>query len=88
MEQNDSLLEFPCEFPIKVMGHVDSGFEARALEIVYRHVPGFNPGRMRSRMSRKASYLSVTFTIQAESREQLDNLYRELTSCQEVLMVL
>jgi putative lipoic acid-binding regulatory protein len=88
MNEQDSLLEFPCVFPIKAMGRSDSGFEARALAIVRRHVPDFDAEGMRTVASRKGNYLSVTFTIQASSREQLDNLYRELTACEELLMVL
>lgn len=87
MSEADSLLEFPCNFPIKTMGRVNSGFEARALEIVRRHVPDFDTGAMRTVASRQGNYLSVTFTIQATSRAQLDNLYRELTACEQLLMV-
>jgi uncharacterized protein len=87
MSHDDSLLEFPCAFPIKVMGRSNSGFEATALTIVRRHVAGFDTRQMRSVASRQGNYLSVTFTIQATSREQLDNLYRELSACEELLMV-
>gem|GEM_PF-4790265 len=69
MSQADSLLEFPCAFPIKVMGRCDSGFEATALTIVRRHAPDFSADDMRSVASRQGNYLSVTFTIQAHSRE-------------------
>jgi putative lipoic acid-binding regulatory protein len=88
MTESESLLEFPCTFPIKVMGRSNSGFEATALTIVRRHVPEFDVAAMRTVASRQGNYLSVTFTIQAVSREQLDNLYRELTACEELLMVL
>ena len=88
MDENESLLEFPCDFPIKTMGRCDSGFEAKALQIVRRHVPDFDTGNMRSRASRKGNYLSVTFTVSVDSREQLDNLYRELSACEDMLMVL
>ncbi len=87
MSEEDSLLEFPCEFPIKAMGCCDTDFEAIALEIVRRHVPGFDVASMRVVASKKGNYLSVTFTIQATSREQLDKLYHELTACNELLMV-
>jgi putative lipoic acid-binding regulatory protein len=87
MSEQDTLLKFPCQFPIKAMGRCDSGFEAVALEIVRRHAPDFDTRSMRSVVSRQGNYLSVTFTIQATSREQLDNLYRELTACEDLLMV-
>jgi len=87
MEQRESLLEFPCEFPIKVMGRTDSGFEAESLAIVRRHVPDFNVECMRSVASRNGNYMSLTFSIRATSRDQLDALYRELTACDDLLMV-
>ena len=70
MQQKQTLLEFPCDFPIKVMGRSDSGFEVRALEIVRRHVPDFSAESMRSAASRQGNYLSYTFVIRATSREQ------------------
>jgi uncharacterized protein len=87
MSENESLLEFPCEFPIKAMGRCETGFEAKALEIVRRHAPDFDAGSMRIVASQKGNYLSVTFIVIATSQEQLDNLYRELTACEELLMV-
>lgn len=88
MNEQDSLLEFPCTFPIKAMGRCNTGFEATALAVVRRHVPDFSTDNMRTVASREGNYLSVTFTIQARSREQLDNLYRELSACEQMLMVL
>lgn len=88
MEEASSLLTFPCEFPIKAMGRSDSGFEARALEIVRRHAPDFKAQSMKSAVSRKGNYLSITFVIPATSREQLDAIYLELTACDDLLMVL
>lgn len=88
MKEHDSLLEFPCDFPIKAMGRSDSGFEAKALAIVRSHVPDFDAANMRSAVSRKGNYISVTFDLRATSQEQLDELYRELTACEELLMVL
>jgi putative lipoic acid-binding regulatory protein len=88
MRENESPLEFPCDFPIKAMGRADSGFEARALTIVRRHAPDFDTESMRSVASRKGNYLSFTFVIRATSRDQLDALYRELSSCEDLLIVL
>ncbi len=88
MNEEDSLLEFPCEFPLKVMGRAASGFEATALAIVRRHVPDFDTAAMRSVASREGNYLSVTFVLRATSRGQLDDLYRELTACKDLLMVI
>lgn len=88
MPQRQTLLEFPCDFPIKAMGKATSGFEARALEIVRRHVTDFQNENMRIVVSGKGNYLSATFVVHATSQEQLDNLYRELTACEDMLMVL
>ena len=88
MPQRQTLLEFPCDFPIKAMGKATSGFEARALEIVRRHAVDFKDENMRIVASRKGTYLSATFVVHATSQEQLDNLYRELTACEDMLMVL
>jgi len=88
MQETESPLKFPCDFPVKVMGRSDSGFEAEALGIVRRHVSDFEADNMRSAASRNGNYLSVTFTVRVSSRAQLDDLYRELTACKAVLMVL
>jgi len=88
MQETESPLKFPCDFPIKVMGRSDSGFEAKALGIVRQHIADFEACNMRSVASRKGNYLSVTFTVRVSSRAQLDDLYRELTACKAVLMVL
>jgi putative lipoic acid-binding regulatory protein len=88
MKEKESLLEFPCDFPIKAIGRTDSGFEAMALGIVRHHVPEFETEDMRSAVSRNGNYLSVTFTVRVNSRQQLDDLYRGLTACKAVLMVI
>ena len=84
MEQRQTQLEFPCDFPVKAT----SGFEARALEIVRRHAADFQEENMRIVASGKGNYLSATFVVRATSQEQLDALYRELTACEDMLMVL
>ncbi len=88
MQQRQTLLEFPCDFPVKAMGKATSGFEARALEIVRRHATDFKDENMRIVASGKGNYLSATFVVHATSQEQLDALYRELTACEDMLMVL
>ena len=76
----ESLIEYPCEFPIKVMGARVDGFAEAMSEIAMQFDPGFNPATIEMRPSKAGNYLSVTLTIQAISREQLDNIYRTLTS--------
>ena len=88
MNSEESLLEFPCEFPIKVMGKSDDNFDALVVEIVRRHSPDLREGAVKSRFSREGNFVSVTVTIQAQSRRQLDNIYMELTANKRVLMAL
>lgn len=84
----DDLLDFPCDFPVKVMGRADEAFERVATEIVERHAGPLGPERRARRASRDGNFVSLTLTIRAESREQLDALYSELSAHQRVLMVL
>jgi len=76
----ETLLEFPCKFPIKIMGERRDDFAQIMVEIVLRHAPDFNPESVEMRASSGGKYLSVTCTILATSKPQLDNLYRELTA--------
>jgi putative lipoic acid-binding regulatory protein len=84
----ESLIEYPCDFPIKILGHTRAGFAQAMLEVVQRHAPDFDGTGMEMRSSRRGKYLSVTCVIRATSREQLDNLYRELCDHPMVVMVL
>jgi hypothetical protein len=86
--ENESAIPFPCEFPIKAMGLATGNFEITVLEIVRRHAPDLTEGAFKSRSSRNGKYLSVTITIHAESRQQLDAIYMDLTACEQVLMAL
>jgi putative lipoic acid-binding regulatory protein len=81
-------LEFPTEFPIKVMGRRDSDLEALTREIIERHSGSLPDASVRRRTSGDGNFIAVTFTITAQSREQLDAIYRELTACKAVLMAL
>jgi len=81
-------LEFPCAFPIKVLGRTEEGFAQTILEVVLRHAPDFDSASMGMRASREGNYLSLTCVVNATSREQLDALYRELSSHPMVAMVL
>jgi hypothetical protein len=83
-----SLIEYPCDFPIKVMGRQEPGLVQGVVAIVLRHAPDFDPATVGMRASSQKKYLSVTCTIRATSREQLDALYRELCDHPQVVMVL
>jgi putative lipoic acid-binding regulatory protein len=85
---NDSLLTFPCIFPIKVMGRRADGFAQTVCDIVQRHAADFHPGSVEMRASKNGRYLSLTVTLNARSREQLDALYAELSRHPMVMMVL
>jgi uncharacterized protein len=84
----ESLLKFPCDFPIKVMGQRQDGFAQAMLEVVLRHAPDFDAAAMEMRPSAKGNYMSLTCTIRAVSREQLDALYAELSAHPLVKVVL
>ena len=84
----ESLLTFPCSFPIKVMGRTQDGFAQAILDVVNRHAPDFDAATLEMRASSAGNYLSLTCTINATSREQLDNLYRDLSSHPMVALVL
>lgn len=88
MSEQDTLLEFPCQFPIKAMGRADDEFEALVITLVRKHAPDLHEGAVKTRDSQGGKYLSVTVTVTATSRDQLDNIYRELTACEQVLMAL
>jgi putative lipoic acid-binding regulatory protein len=83
-----SLIEYPCSFPIKIMGKSQAGFAQAMMQIVMRHAPDFDPANMDMKSSKKGKYLSLTCIIQATSRAQLDDLYRELCDHPMVVMVL
>ncbi len=84
----ESLLEFPCQFPIKAMGRGHTEFESLVVEIIRRHVTESDVLKVKSRDSRSENFLAVTVTINARSREQLDAVYMDLSSCDQVLMAL
>lgn len=84
----DTLLKFPCEFPIKVMGETREGFAEAIVEVVRLHAPEFDASRMDMRPSSTGKYLSLTCTITATSKPMLDDLYRALTAHPMVKVVL
>lgn len=87
-EERTTLLEFPCEFPFKIFGLNQKGLEGLVMEKVLAHVPLTEKPQLSSRLSTGSKYRAVTITIQAQSKEQLDAIYRDLSACPEVAMVL
>ncbi len=88
MSEQESLLEFPCQFAIKAMGKSRDDFDAIVVEIVRRHVGDIREGAVTSRPSKAGTYTAVTVVIEATSREQLDAIYQGLTDHPDVLMAL
>lgn len=84
----ESALTFPCRFPIKVMGPTADGFAQAIAQVVLRHAPDFDPATLEMRASSAGKYLALTCTINATSRAQLDDLYRDLSSHPMVRVVL
>ena len=87
-EERTTLLEFPCTFPIKIMGEAKDGFADAMLEVVLRHAPDFEAASMEMKASRNGKYISLTCTILATSQAQLDDLYREISAHPMVSMAL
>ncbi len=87
-EQGETLLEFPCRFPIKAMGRAGAGFDLLVVEIVRRHVPNLDEGAVALRESRGGKWVSVTVVLEATSRDQLDAIYLDLTAHERVVWAL
>jgi putative lipoic acid-binding regulatory protein len=84
----DSLLEFPCDLPIKIFGRNTDSFRELVLGIIGSHFGAPPEQQIREKLSRNNGYTSLTITVRAESREQVDALYQELSSSDDVMMVL
>jgi putative lipoic acid-binding regulatory protein len=84
----ETLLEFPCDFPLKIMGANEVDFAQAIAAVVTKHAPDFDAATMEMRASKAGNYLSLTCTVRAVSQAQLDALYRELTSHPMVKVVL
>ena len=85
---DESALEFPCEFPIKMMGRDSAAFRSTARTLVENHVGIVQDERVQAATSRNGRFVSVTVTITATSQQQLDDIYRDVTSHEDVLMAL
>ncbi len=84
----ETLFEFPCSFPIKIMGKDTTELHQVVREIIHRHVDDINEDAFKSRKSAQGTYISITVTIMANNKQQLDNIYLELTACDHVSMCL
>ncbi|MBU3600142.1 DUF493 family protein [Polynucleobacter sp. 30F-ANTBAC] len=86
--KEESLIKYPCDFPIKVMGKAVDGYEAAIERLVLNFDPAFNVGTIERRPSKNGNYLGLTVTVRVTSREQLDELYRTLSTHPMVSVVL
>jgi len=84
----ETLLAFPCDFPIKMMGRESPAFHTTARALVEKHTGPLADDAVHSALSRNGRFVSVTVTVNAQSQEQLDNIYRDVSSHEDILMAL
>lgn len=85
---SEPLLTFPTDYPIKVIGRPSDEFRARVHAIVLRHVPLLDAERVSERLSGNGNFLSISYTLLAESREQIEALTADLKACDGVMMLI
>lgn len=88
MADNETLIEFPCDFPIKVMGEAREDFAEAIVAAIRNHLPDFDAERVEMRASSGGRYISLTCSVYVTSKPQLDEVYRALTAHPMVLVVL
>ncbi len=88
MSDAESLLAFPCEFPLKVMGRDNEEFRSQTRAIVERHVGQLDPAQVQERASREGRFVALTYTFTAQSRSQLEQIYQEMSDSGVVLFSL
>ena len=88
ISEEESLIDFPCDFPVKVMGLAIPEFHQCILDIALKHDPRFNGDETKQRESKTGKYTSLTLNIHAENKPQLNALYQDLTDCELVLWAL
>lgn len=86
--ETTELMEFPCEFPLKVFGLNGDGFEDSVMDMVKLHCPIDTQFHVKKNLSKKGKYQSLTITFTAHSRQQLDDIYQSLTDSEQVVMSL
>jgi len=88
MNESETLLTFPCSFPIKIMGRDEESFRRTAVLLVEQHAGKLADDAITTSASSKGNFLSITITIQAQNQEQLDNIYNDLSNHEAVLVAL
>ena len=87
-DMQETLLEFPCKFPVKAMGRSEDGFEALVTKIILKYAEIHDGEQITINPSSSGKYISVTVTIEALSKVQLDRIYQDLSDCKQVLVAL
>jgi putative lipoic acid-binding regulatory protein len=85
---DETLFEFPCDFPIKVMGKDTPEFRAMAVALIESHTGPLEPKRVQTAVSRNGRFVSITVTVNAQSKAQLDDIYRDVSGHPAILMAL
>jgi uncharacterized protein len=88
VDESASPLQFPTDYPIKVVGRPSDEFRARVHAIMLRHAPSLDPDRVTERLSENGNFLSISYMLRAESREQIIALASDLKACEGVLMII
>ncbi|VAW50789.1 Proposed lipoate regulatory protein YbeD [hydrothermal vent metagenome] len=88
LKEGETLLEFPCEFPVKAMGLACDEFEVAVIEIINRHVENLAENALKIKPSKTGKYTAITITFTAYSKKQLDAIYVDLTACEHVSIAL
>jgi len=88
MSESESLLQFPTDYPIKVVGRPSPEFRARIHAVVLKHAPNVEPDRISERLSENGNFLSISYSLHVESREQISALATELAATEGVIMVI
>jgi len=88
LKDGETLLEFPCQFPVKAMGLACDELEIAVIDIINRHVEELAEDSLRMKPSKNGKYTAITVTITAHSKDQLDSIYMELTACEHVSIAL
>jgi putative lipoic acid-binding regulatory protein len=88
VDEPASPLQFPTDYPIKVVGRPSDEFRARVHAVMLRHAPLLDADQVTERLSENANFLSISYMLRAESREQIVALATDLKACEGVLMIL
>ena len=87
-EQQAPQIEFPCDYPIKVMGEAHTELHQHVLQVMERHAPGFDHSKITVRDSSKGKWQAITLVITATGKPQLEAIFADLKTSRRVKMVL